>query len=889
MFEQCLEAIGRTAESVPVIIGVEDLQWVDTDSAELLLFLVRNLATRPGMSFIATLRSDFDPPPRTRELLGEIRRTVGVVPLAIPPLSNEDARALLAELAQARGLELADSHVNRIVSLAEGIPFYLEELVLAARDRYAAIPDSLMNAFRARFGALSEPTRAILRATAIAGRHAEIAVVRAAVALPQREFDYALQAAVQAAFVRVVVDAGSDVCVFRHALLHEAIVADLAGEERSRLHERLAGALESLPVHGDPAAWATQIAYHWDSAGRREALGAHMRAGMSAMRIHAYVSADQPLSRAIELWRTDVAALDSNGRAELLRAAGEAAFLCGRTTQAIDQVQAAIAAVDSSAEPLRAGLLFGQLAEYQAFSGATAAARAAVLRASELIPADPPSIERATVLWRAGNHAFTERRHEEAIVVLREALAMARATGERSIEVLALDDLGLSLALTGSLEAGLASLEEANEIDRTHGSGLGPEARFWPASDLSAVLISLSGDLDRAIRVTSDAIAAAQRYGELGRTVAALTLNLVEALYLRGRWDEALKVIADLGPHAASEPPLDVLVNTHLAQILVAQGSTEQAARHLDSARADVRDVHDPWLRITVELVSAEMHVWSMNRGEVRAATSRGRAVAWPSGGGSPEIETELAAAELLWHGARAEADSVEGGRRTTAGERQEAADVADELARASQSLHDGPTAYGDRWRTRLATLTNMAEQEAARARGGDDANAWRSIAEAWRELRIPYPATYATWRQARCLFRLRRRPLAASLLVSAHQDAVSLKAIPLVRQIEELGRRTRTSLTAIDDGSELTRAAKATGLPDHAAPFEAAMAALSDREREVVALVAEGHSNREIADELFITERTAAAHVSSILGKLGASRRTEAAALWLRGRKAAR
>jgi DNA-binding NarL/FixJ family response regulator len=62
----------------------------------------------------------------------------------------------------------------------------------------------------------------------------------------------------------------------------------------------------------------------------------------------------------------------------------------------------------------------------------------------------------------------------------------------------------------------------------------------------------------------------------------------------------------------------------------------------------------------------------------------------------------------------------------------------------------------------------------------------------------------------------------------------------------------------------------------DDAPPHEP----LTDREREVLALVAKGHSNKEIAARLSITERTARTHVSNILGKLDLASRTQAA-LW--------
>ena len=66
-------------------------------------------------------------------------------------------------------------------------------------------------------------------------------------------------------------------------------------------------------------------------------------------------------------------------------------------------------------------------------------------------------------------------------------------------------------------------------------------------------------------------------------------------------------------------------------------------------------------------------------------------------------------------------------------------------------------------------------------------------------------------------------------------------------------------------------------------APTARAVDALTDREREVLVLVAQGLSNQQIADALVISERTARTHVSNILGKLGVASRTQAALLAIR------
>jgi DNA-binding NarL/FixJ family response regulator len=97
--------------------------------------------------------------------------------------------------------------------------------------------------------------------------------------------------------------------------------------------------------------------------------------------------------------------------------------------------------------------------------------------------------------------------------------------------------------------------------------------------------------------------------------------------------------------------------------------------------------------------------------------------------------------------------------------------------------------------------------------------------------------------------------------LVPAYQRARSIGAMPLVEQMETLARRARLKL------------------PGMAHVDADAERGLTSREREVLVLVAQGRTNREIGENLFISERTASVHVSNIMAKLGAANRTEAGA----------
>ncbi|MDQ6798794.1 MAG: response regulator transcription factor [Actinomycetota bacterium] len=144
---------------------------------------------------------------------------------------------------------------------------------------------------------------------------------------------------------------------------------------------------------------------------------------------------------------------------------------------------------------------------------------------------------------------------------------------------------------------------------------------------------------------------------------------------------------------------------------------------------------------------------------------------------------------------------------------------------------------------------------------------AWTGAGNCLDALGQPYPAAYARMREAEALLSRRARsPRAADALRAAHRMASDLGAVPFQRQIEELASRARISLA--DDAQEVPSTP-----PD-------ALGDLTRREREVLALVAEGRSNREVAEALFISEKTASVHVSHILAKLGVQSRIQASAV---------
>jgi DNA-binding CsgD family transcriptional regulator len=158
-------------------------------------------------------------------------------------------------------------------------------------------------------------------------------------------------------------------------------------------------------------------------------------------------------------------------------------------------------------------------------------------------------------------------------------------------------------------------------------------------------------------------------------------------------------------------------------------------------------------------------------------------------------------------------------------------------------------------------------DAEAQRLAGAHDAAAWRAAQERWTALGFPFHAAVCAWRRAEALLAAGSdRAAARELLAEAQRIAVELGARPLADQVEALARRARLALDGGGRREETESAAERAGI--------------TPRELEVLSLMAEGRTNREIGAALFISEKTASVHVSNILGKLGAANRGQAAAI---------
>jgi DNA-binding CsgD family transcriptional regulator len=149
------------------------------------------------------------------------------------------------------------------------------------------------------------------------------------------------------------------------------------------------------------------------------------------------------------------------------------------------------------------------------------------------------------------------------------------------------------------------------------------------------------------------------------------------------------------------------------------------------------------------------------------------------------------------------------------------------------------------------------------RVRGHEDPDAWDAAVDGRRALDRPYELAVVLADAAVADLAMRRREDGAAALSESHAIAVELGARPLRQRIEALARRARIGIEGVDTADD---AADRLGL--------------TRREREVLALLVDGRSNRQIGEQLYMAESTAGVHVSNILAKLGVTRRSEAAAM---------
>jgi DNA-binding CsgD family transcriptional regulator/tetratricopeptide (TPR) repeat protein len=817
LFELIRLAVEGLARRERLILVMEDVHWADRATQDALLYLVGQ-ATSGRWGLIATFRPEGRAAVGTDFVATLERRSA--LRLSLGTLSVDEVRAQAAAIT---GVRPSADEASLIYRRSGGIPLLVEEVVAAGtRD----VPDHLRAMFLARVSALGEVVADVVGVCAVVDRGCDEDAIARILGRSVRQVREAAVTGVEWDLL-IVDDHGYRI---RHDLLKEAVYDALPPGHRRDLHGRVAQVLSRTSPQV-PA----ELAHHWQRAGQaEESAEASLVAAASAERAQAPSAAHTHLQRVISLWplMSDDLRARAGGRDEILRRAAVAAERDGAFADAVALTEERIM--------LDAGrpLVWERLARYRWQGGDGPGAQAAYEKAVEILPPDAPPEVQAKVLsgqaWFLGVSAQPER----AAQLSDRALAAGTGIRDETVRWQVLLSWGIARL---DRQEGLTALEEARRV------AVSLDAGYEVAiSDLwRNVSLRNLGRFRECEAVLTTGIRYVAAHG-LGRSVEAALLYMVAELMLElGRWDEAAAAIdANRGRGVQGVP--GYFTSGYRARLAAWRGEGDVLAEACAETSALAAAIpQQPLPRAIALLGQAESHLWSGRSEEAvsLAVEALGHA------GADPYCRVD-ALATLV----RAEADAAATSRmhgRTYVPELS-----VDEILRRVREWslpdHDQICAF-------MATV----RAEVERLNGSRDPSPWSDAVNAWLAGEDPYRLAYARWRLGWALLGRRSgRSGAAEQLELARETASALGAEPLRTAIDDLVKASRLHVGRV---------------PGQVGP-PALEAGLTSRELEVLPLLAAGRSNVEIAEILVISPRTVGVHVSRILHKLGASRRTEAA-----------
>jgi len=867
MFGAVLSLLSELAVASPVLLVIEDLHWADATTRHLVTFLARMLH-RERVAIIGTYRTD-DLHRRhpLRGVIAELLRLPMVELVELGPLPAAALAEILSNV-PSDPLPLSAATLNSLVERAEGNAYYAEELLTASSCTEGTLPTGLAALLLSRVERVSDAAQRVLRAAAVAGGGAADDLIRAASGLPDDAYEEAVR---EAAGHQLLAPDGPDGYRFRHALLREAVYGDLMPGERTRLHARLASLLADLP--GAAAALAHHSMASHDIPG---AFAASVRAAEEAEGIGAPAEAHRHYDMALELWARVAAAERIAGmtRGKLGLKSALAAGASGDVPRAVhllrrirDWVSGEEEPAESpgSAENIELRCRVGERLAYhllqsentQWYAEALGVAAATVRETLD----EPPTWYRARAMATYAIALMAAHRYDQARDWAGRAREAARAAGSASVEADALATTAKLALRAGNSGEAIGMLTAA--IEQAGAAGA-VGVRLRAVSELAAERMA-RGELAEANSVAHHGVEWAEAEGLL---LAPFGLDLqhlhFQAHFAKGQWDAAQE-LADVFP---------VRVTRQAEAVLSAMALFIEVARG-NPAVSERRTWLEPfWDDVFVAYIArgilAEHALWQGdNERALAEAEAAIDADAWPAHSPSVIRVTAIALAARADRAAqlRAAGDAPAADAEATAG----AALLG--VAREGASYPDRPKAVlGPEGRGWLA----RCEAEYARLTETNSPEAWERVLAEFGPGYV-YETARTQWRLAEALVEDGRRDEAAAVWRAARDTASRLRAAPLAAALDDLARRARLNHGArLDHGARLNPGTGHGDGPGAPSPLDG----LTDREREVLGLLARGMSNREIGAELFITPKTASVHVSNILAKLGAASRTEAAAI---------
>ena len=822
-----LGLINELGAGAPVIVGFDDLHWGDPATWDVFEHLARNVVDERVVLVGAYRADEVARDPQLRRRIAEFSRLSGVERLVLAGL---DRSAVAVQAAAVLGVPAPPGLVDDLVRRGEGNPFFTEELV-GAHLAGETIPPLLSDLLEADLAALDPTGRHVLAALAAVGRDTDPELLNRIVDLDEVTTEAAVRSAIDAHLL--VVDPATDAYRFRHPLIGEIAHASALPTERRRLHRLIADVLAAEPRFALTATDAAgELAFHLDRAGDEAGAFAALIDAADSAELIAPATCFAHLERLLELWDRHASAELAPQLIERLWQTADLASATGQNERAVDL---ATHAISLGEPPEGRAWAHERLGRFLWSLGRIEESAETYARAASFLDGDDDRRAGAAYAGLA-QASLMFRQFDRAEHWSRRALTVADDANTRSM---ALRVLGVLDVMAGRFDEGLAHCEQAvNEPVAPHRRAL--------AVAYQSIALFTTGRVAEAVDVALDGAAVAQRAGFESSFGTFLSGCAAHALMRLGRWDEAQVVLA--GMEGVEPVPVGAAQLYTAAAVLGARRGDFESADSL-VARLAANPV-DAWHEADVAAATTAVHLAHRRWRDAMAVAIHALS---PAPGTDARLVPQLTAAYVV--AATEYALDVRA--------RQENVDVAAVVTDLRRRLADAggdPTAPTPVAAAELAfasaTITRLANADAdAFARAAATAervgDRWL-VACAWAQ---EADAAVMSGEAARAVDRLR----------GAHQIAVQLGAQPLVEDIEAIARRNRINLDAPTVHALIEQDAVRLGL--------------TPREAEVLALVAAGHTNREIGAELYVSEKTASVHVSNILRKLGVRSRVEAAA----------
>ncbi|MBI4935383.1 MAG: AAA family ATPase [Actinobacteria bacterium] len=835
LFVAVLELLGHLAADAPIVVGFEDLHWADAVTWDLVDYLARNLIDE-RVVLVGTYRAnEVAAQPRQRGRLAELSRLPAAHRIHLDGLDRDEVAQRVAMLL---GAAPPSGLVDEVVERGRGNPFFTGELV-AAHLSGETIPLVLSDLISAEIADLDDTARLVLGAVAALGRETNHDLLVPIVGLEAHEVEAALRTVIDA---RLLVING-DAYRFRHPLLGEVVYADLLPPQRTRLHRSIATTLAQQPTDAlRRADRAGELAFHLDRAGDIDGAFTALLAAADAAETIAPAAAFSHLERAFELWD---AAGDSAAAASRAHRLWQAADLATSTVGNVRAVDLARAAFEQGPPPLGAAWGHERLGRFLWASGRLQESAVEFAQAVSTLGdgSDPTAAPVSAGLAQA---EVLAGRDSVAVQWCEKVFDLVHVPAENPVA------WSMARRALGIVRSNQGDPAAAVELCRA-AMAAAPNAQARGLAGLYlCVALGDAGEYVAELATAQDAVAEGHLAG-LDRGNGCYFDSLAaDALVRLGRWSEVSGLLAR---HPLPDTlPVGRLQLARVKAVLAArQGDRDEALAQL--ALAHELPI-DGWHAVLRDAATADVHLtlgnWdeAMRVGELGwDAASATSSVLWAAR--FAMFATVAEVERTLDQRARREPIDVD----ATVARLQARLDRARDLAR---EVPGGP---------QRDTAAHLAHAAASLTRlGHSDADAWAEAAARWSELGDRWATAIALVREAEAAATAGAADRAAAALRQGHTIAAELGAEPLLSEIDAVSSRTRISVDAPTRVTLDETSAERLGL--------------TPREAEVLALLAAGRTNRQIGEELYVSDKTASVHVSNILRKLGVNTRVDAAAV---------